>query len=131
MKKRKRKKRKGGSTRDPQILVARPLGRWEDVPGGSRNQKTAGIGGRGTNLKKKTIFFHNFFWGSQWEILDDIKVHSYTFRGEESNGKIHFSKKLYLSTLIGVTAGFFGEFFQVSNQKILGNFKIYSQDFNG
>ena len=55
----------GGSTRAPQILVARPLGRWEDVPGGSRNQKTAGIGGRGTNLKKTTIFFHNFFWGSQ------------------------------------------------------------------
>jgi len=54
---------KGGSTRDPQKLVARPLGRWEDVPGGSRNQKTAGIGGRGTNLKKKLFFFIIFFGG--------------------------------------------------------------------
>ena len=40
-------------------------------------------------------------------------------------------KKLYFSTLIGVTAGFLGEFIQVSNPKILGNFKIYSQDLNG
>ena len=47
----------GGSTRDPQILAVQPLGRWEDVPGGLRNQKTPGIGGRGTNLKKKSILF--------------------------------------------------------------------------
>ena len=69
--------------------------------------------------------------GTQCDIFYDIEVYYYIFRGEESNGKIHFSKKLYFSTLIGVTPGFLGEFFQVSNQKILGNFKIYSQAFNG
>ena len=121
----------GGSTRDPQILVARPLGSWEDVPGGSRNQKTAGIGGRGTNCLKKNYLFHKFFWGSQWKILYDIKIYSYIFRGEESNGNIYFSNKLYFYTLIGVTPDFLEEFFQVTNQEILGNFKIYSQAFNG
>ena len=40
----------GGLTRDPQTLVARPLGRWEDVPEGSGNQKTTVIGGRGKNF---------------------------------------------------------------------------------
>ena len=35
------------------------------------------------------------------------------------------------STLIGVTPDFLEEFFQVTNQEILGNFKIYPQAFNG
>ena len=50
---------------------------------------------------------------------------------EESNGKIHFSKKTAFYTLIDVTPDFLEVFFQVTNQEKLGNFKIYSQDFNG
>ena len=50
---------------------------------------------------------------------------------EESNGKVHLSNKAYFSTLIGVTADSLEVFFQVTNQEILGNLKIYSQDFNG
>ena len=47
----------------------------------------------------------------------DIKIYSYIFRGEESNGNIHFSNKLYFYTLIGVTPDFLEEFFQVTNRR--------------
>ena len=40
-------------------------------------------------------------------------------------------KNFIFYTLIGVTPDFLEEFFQVTNQEILENFKIYSQAFNG
>ena len=43
------------------------------------------------------LFFHQFFWVSNWKILDESKIYSYTLRGAEFNGKVDFSQNVFSS----------------------------------
>ena len=46
------------------------------------------------------LFFHKFFWVSNWKILHKIKFFSYTLKGEEFDGKVYFCKKTFFPFLL-------------------------------
>ena len=46
------------------------------------------------------LFFHHFFWVSNWNILHKIKFFSYTLKGEEFDGKVYFCKKTFFPFLL-------------------------------
>ena len=39
------------------------------------------------------LFFHQFFWVSNWNIFDESIIYSYTLKGGEFNGKVFFFPK--------------------------------------
>ena len=59
------------------------------------------------------LFFHQFFWVSNWNIFGESKIYSYTLKGEEFNGKVWFSHKQNPFNFFGTTSSFLW----VSHQK--------------
>jgi len=48
------------------------------------------------------LFFHHFFWVSNWNILDESNFLSYTLKGGEFDGKVFFCKKILSISFGGI-----------------------------
>ena len=46
------------------------------------------------------LFFHQFFWVSNWKILDESNFISYTLKGDELDGKVYLCKKKFFPFLL-------------------------------
>ena len=46
------------------------------------------------------LFFHQFLWVSNWNILDESNFISYTLKGDELDGKVYLCKKKFFPFLL-------------------------------